>query len=143
MLTDGPKPSPPPQHVLAPSSHSSQQSLDAVFPIVDVQADCLDITADYKFTRGRLHRLTEPILGELQITMESWQRGGGKTTAHPKFLAVRKIFFLSENFGLEKQKLGLKPHFGERLGTKLDFRAPIISSVEDFLIISDSSKFIG
>ena len=34
------------------SSHSSQLSLDASFPLVDVQTDCLDITPLYKFPEG-------------------------------------------------------------------------------------------
>ena len=51
LLTDGPKSVIPAQQV-GVSSHSSQVSLDAVFPIVDVQADCLDITSEYKFPEG-------------------------------------------------------------------------------------------
>jgi len=52
LLTEGTESHLPTQHV-AVSSHSSQLSFDAaVFPIVDVQSDCLDVTADYKCQQG-------------------------------------------------------------------------------------------
>ena len=51
LLTDGPKTPAPAQQVTL-GSHDSQQSLDAIFPVVDVQADCLDITSEYKYPQG-------------------------------------------------------------------------------------------
>ena len=54
LLTDGAQ-SQTAQQVGVQSSHSSQHSLDAVFPIVDIHADCIDITAEYKCPRGILY----------------------------------------------------------------------------------------
>ena len=56
LLTDGPKPPMAQQLGTLPGSRASSvslHSLDAVFPIVDIHADCLDITDQYKFPRGR------------------------------------------------------------------------------------------
>jgi len=53
LLTDGAQ-SQTAQQVGVQSSHSSQHSLDAVFPIVDIHADCIDITSEYKCPRGTI-----------------------------------------------------------------------------------------